>query len=396
MVQVIQPTYATDSLSRGLSEGRQNGNQLAQQLLPLLIQRGINQNIYGGSSGNPSATSPSPQTDQRAAPASFPQPASTQNQGYPSPARNSSQGGGLFDVLTNDEINAEKARVAQFGGDPIRREAELAAANERNQKNVKTLIDVAHDQGIGDARIPEILAYAKTRPDLKNPIDIVGAAKKEFDQISKADIPGFYSNLTKGPEARQKAIERFTPVAQALKNSGREQEGRTSFAENGLSQTEINYLFNPPSQQTKNAVKNLPDGIWKKKGYFDKVGQFLNSPIETTKERVSGPSSGTYERALEKHPKIIEKQNQQLENFFKDNVTPGTSLLVLRDQLWNKGYDWKQIADSFDRAFPDKNRLNTDQFSELTELHAAPLPSLSDLFSAGFTKRLNALTVGKR
>lgn len=400
MVQILpQVTSVSNEVGQGLREGMQQGQSLYAQLLPFLIQRDINQNIYGGGqvpTGNGLApglngsvgSGPIPQANSATAP-QFPQPTSMQQPTAPSPAAVSSPNQSIFSRRTPQEIEALASRAARLGGDFGQVQQQFANQNRLAEANVAELERLAKEEGFGAGRVAELMDYAATRPDLKTPQAVLGAAKKEFGQIEKANVPGFWTALTQGPEARAQALKNQTAVAQALKRAGREQEGRSTYAENGLSQTEINYLFNPPSAQTEKAIKELPDGSLPKetfKRYFP----------EQQRSGAVRPFQNDYERNLEKHPKIVEKQNERLEQFFRDNVTPSTSLLVLRDQLWNKGYDWRQIAQAFDRAFPDANRLNTDQFSELTELHQAPLPSLSDLFSAGFLQRLSAVTQGKK
>ena len=375
MVQEIIPTSLGREVGQSFKQGMSEGQQLYSQLLPLLLNRQINQQIY-----NPQGA-PAPNAAggaSQAAPGTHPIP----QQQAPRPSNS------ILKVLTNEEINAEKARIAALGGDPIRREQEIRLANEANQVNRDRLIKVGQAEGIADKRIGELLAFGDAHPELKTPESIVGAAKKEFGRIEKLDIPGFWENLLKGPQVREEALKRQVPYAQALKKSGREQEGRSSYSENGLSETEINYLFNPPSEKTQASIKALPDGSFK----GDNLS-WLEKQIEAT---IGKGSIDKFSQTIEKHPKIIEQQNARLKDFFSNNINPETSLLVLRDQLYRKGYDWRQIATAFNEAVPDASLLNNSQQAELTEFNQAPIPSLSDLFGAGFGRRLAGVLQGKR
>jgi hypothetical protein len=95
-----------------------------------------------------------------------------------------------------------------------------------------------------------------------------------------------------------------------------------------------------------------------------------------------------------KNPKAVEKQNKELENFFTNHLNPDYSLLVLRDNLWRKGYDWRQINEAFNAAYPDKSILNNDQQAELAEMAQAPIPSPRDIFTSW--RRFAKLSQGAR
>ena len=74
-----------------------------------------------------------------------------------------------------------------------------------------------------------------------------------------------------------------------------------------------------------------------------------------------------------------------LVDFLKENVTSDTTLLGIRDKLWNeKDYDWRQIASAMQEAQTGKNalKLSPDQRAEVTQIQTqAPNQSLSDVFS---------------
>jgi hypothetical protein len=378
MVQLLPPqTNVGSQFGQALQGGIEQGTNLAGQLLPYLLQRQINKQNYPDADEQPTG---------QVGISSGPPGTSAPGSAGPTPIQ---QDQSIFARLTPQQMQADAAAFARRSGRSgayEERYAQLGKQNAEADSLRKQLLDAAGSQGISPARIPEIFQYARTRPELTNPLDIVAAAKKEFNRVGKIETPGFFQNLIRGPEARENALKNRVPFSQAMKAEGREQEARSSYAENGLTQTEINYQFNPPTPQLEKKIENFPKGIFKPESFGEEIASIAEGR----------PSAKQYEQVLREHPEIISKQNQRLADFIKENVPQGASLLVLRDQLWRKGYDWHQINDAFNTAFPDKNVLNKDQFSELAEISQAPVASLSDLFGPGFFRRLSAVFQGKR
>jgi hypothetical protein len=271
----------------------------------------------------------------------------------------------VFNLRTPQQIEAEARRAVQYGGDFGKRVGELQALNAQSEMLRNNLEKLAVNSGISSTRMPELFEFAKSRPDITDPASLVAAAKKEFEKLDKYDIPGVWSRLIPGAPTREEAIKNLIPYAESMKDLGREQEARTSLAEKGLTQTEINSAFYPLNKSASQSLSKLPPGPNKHQG--------SEEGIETR---------NNYVELLKKNPKLVEKQNEQLENFFNDHLTPNSSLLVFRDNLWRKGYDWRQINDAFNAAYPDKSVLSDTQKSELPEMAQAPIPSMREIFSS--------------
>ena len=99
------------------------------------------------------------------------------------------------------------------------------------------------------------------------------------------------------------------------------------------------------------------------------------SPTEV-EERIHPLSKETASKLSSFQPagKLPEKVKQQkLSSFFKDNITPGVSLLVLRDKLTkDKGYNWEEIGPAIRDAQLQGVKLTPEQNTEMTELETQP------------------------
>lgn len=281
-------------------------------------------------------------------------------------------GQSVFSLRTPQEIESEARKAVQYGGDFGKRTSELQALNQESERLRKELLALAQASGISPTRMPEVFEFAKSRPEITDPASLISAAKREFEKLEKYDIPGFWSRLIPGAPTREEATKNLIPYAQSMKQLGREQEARTTLSEKGLTQTEINSAFHPLTKSASEAISKLPEGSIKHQTLKDVFGP--QGEGRDVKDR--------YAELQKKHPKLVEKQNADLENFFANHLTPDSSLLVMRDNLWRKGYDWRQINDAFNAAYPDTGILPPHQQAELPEMAQAPIPSMREIFSS--------------
>jgi hypothetical protein len=104
----------------------------------------------------------------------------------------------------------------------------------------------------------------------------------------------------------------------------------------------------------------------------------------------------SYEEALEKDPKSLQRMQDRLSEFFLKNVDDNTSLLPLRDKLWEeKDYDWRQIGPAIRQAENMGLELTPRQKTEMADIDTqAPYQSLPDIFQS-FDRVLQYFRGGK-
>ncbi len=295
---------------------------------------------------------------------------------------------GIIPTLkTQSEIQSEAQNWAQNLNDPAQYDVALNRLNAQNQQaqaQISKLENLAEEQGVSREDMPEFMQIGKNHNYMKDPNKWLLATKKDWtpyknakEQLSNAFVPGFWRGLVSSPEEREKSLNRLTnPVQTLLKlNPSLEGKIRNDLAGEYLSPTEIEAQIHPLAEKTKSGLDNLPKGVFPKFEVSFKGGY----PEQKQNPFIS------YEKAVEKAPREMQVMNKRLVNFFKQNVNPDTSLLVLRDKLWNdKDYDWRQISDALQESTTGKDgiRLTPSQKAELTELQTqAPKQSLSNVFS---------------
>jgi len=285
-------------------------------------------------------------------------------------------------IMPAEEIQALSERAAREMGDP---NAAITYQNYYNNQNQiaqqarQAAEQKAASLGVTPDEIPEFLQVGQQfgyEKDLdkwalktQQAWDTYKNAKTKLDN---ADIPGWFRGLREGPKARETSLKRLEGTVQDLVKSGFENQTRNKLASEGLSPTEIEGLIFPMGTQIQKALDKFPKGTFPKEEPAGKEG-YLN-----TKQ----PTFISYEEALEKAPKEMEVMQNRLSNFFKNNVNPDTSLLVLRHQLWNdKDYDWRQIGPAVRDAVQKGLKLSPKQQTELTELETQPpRQSIADVF----------------
>lgn len=296
----------------------------------------------------------------------MPAPGGAEGPAMASPERPKS----ILYTRTPQQIEQEATRFAQLGGDYSKRFSELNAANDLALKNQTILYDLATKAGISQTRIPELYEFALSHPEINNPAQLVSTAKREFEKAEKFDVPGFWARIL-GSKDRQQSVKDLNNYYKTMKDLGREQEARTTLAEKGLTQTEMGYAAHPLAASTEKSLKELPDGPLKEKS--------LKEVVKSERERQNKGERDI----LQSRAQASEKESEDLTKFFADNVNEDSSLLVLRDQLYRKGYDWRQIKDSFEAAYPDPaKQLSPEQNAEIIEMSQAPIPFLGEIFNS--------------
>lgn len=277
-------------------------------------------------------------------------------------------GGFLPPLMTPEQKDAFARNYATQLGNPAAYQEGLKTAVERDNLALaqREIIRArANEIGVSAQELPEFMQLAQRYGHLKNPEEILTSAKRDFEKyrnlkttLDKALYPGFtkeaarkgiagaglIGSMLAGGPTREDALKRLDPVVKDLVDLGFEPQVRQKLAQESLSPTEVEERIHPLTKQAESSLKTFPEA----KGLS------------------------------------VERREKDLSDFFSKNVTPDTSLLVLRHKLWNdKGYDWQEIGPSIRRAEMEKGlRLTPAQRTEMSELETQPpRQSLIDVFS---------------
>lgn len=383
MVQVLPRYDIGEQIGQGLGQGVSEATGVAlQQALPLLLNRLKLSNQFGGDGTLSDTVQRGLSSMQGDEPSYYNQPTDqipqqeTRNgptatmQGNLSPIERQSQGnagGYLSRIMTPQEIERNAIQYAKNLGRSVEEGVKFyAIKNKLAEDNAETIRTRAKDEfGVSNEEIPEFMQLAQRNGYLGNPDSILTKTNRDFKEyinkkgaLDNAFIPGFgtglkerakgffkyglLNSLTKGGKEREQALSKINPIVNDLINMGFEQETRKKLSDQGLSATEVEEVIHPLSKQTESKINSFPSSS-----------------------------------------KIPSKMKEdRLASFFRENVNPDTSLLVLRHKLWNeKGYDWEEIARSIRKAQSEGLRLTNSQNNELTELETQPpRQSLVDIF----------------
>lgn len=270
------------------------------------------------------------------------------------------QGGGgyLSSPMTSDEANRVASKFAM--GDPANIPAGLDVANKIDQRALKNLDyfrERAGELGVTKEELPYFVQMGQDSSE-KNPEKLLVDTKRDLDQIRSLDralVPGpirgalqktphFLASMLGGKETREQAIRRLRGPVDSLVKDGHEPIVRSKLSAQGLSLTEVEDLIHPMSNDLESKISSLP----------------------ASKSSASSP----------------EKRIDMLADFYKKNVKPDTSLLVLRHKLWkDKNYSWQEQAQAIDKAQRNGLELEGSQKTELTEFTSKPPgESLLDIF----------------
>lgn len=290
--------------------------------------------------------------------------------------------GYLSAPMSPEQMQQYAGEYARALGTPEAFDRGLAQAQNINNNRIQsreTLESNALKQGIRPDELPRFMQFATEFQDLNDIPAITRAAtdkmlklRNDKEALRNANIPGIYQNLggakqhfipgmtlfkafTSKGEARQKALKGYSEKVKNLVDQGEEVYARQTLGDLGLSQTEVEELIHPLTPAIENSIGKLPKG------------NQMNRKA----------------------------RKESLMNFFKNNLSNDTSLLVLRDNLINqKGYDWNEVLDAVNSAFPRAESLNEYQRAELSALAQPPIQSLSQLF--GPTPNLRGFLRGQK
>jgi hypothetical protein len=286
-------------------------------------------------------------------------------------------GGFIPRQKTEEEMNKNAIQFAQdlaaYGKDPVEAYTQGYNIEQARNQQAQANLNLVEKRALQTGKItPEEMPYAmqifQKYGHLNNPDEIVTSGLREFSRfqnarnsLKNAVIPGFLRGALQkgaagfspagllakylaGGKTRDEALKQIQPSVKDLVNMGFEDEARNILEKAGLSPTEAEEAIFPLSKQSEAKIKS-------------------------------------FENSTPQQPLEIKEKN--LTKFFKDMVTPETSLLVLRHKLWNeKGYAWEEIGPAIRQAMSEGLELTPQQQAELVAVETdAPKQSLGDIFS---------------
>jgi hypothetical protein len=290
-----------------------------------------------------------------------------------------------YNIKTPTEIDAKARQDALDTGDPAQYQQSLSEGTALNKvaEDYRTgLENLAVNNNIPRDQLPDFMEvgeqFDSRNPNqwFKNTQAAYEPIKSALSKLEKAFIPGIGSALM--GQNREEALKRLTPDVQDLVKRGREPQARNFLASNWLSPTEIAAQINPIQKKQEAALSRVPKGFFppEKPVTWKETANIFKGQLP---EKYMNPFV-SYETAIEKAPKEMKQMQDKLADFFLKNVDDKTSLLVLRDKLWDKHYDYRQIDSAIRQAREQGLKLNERQDAELTDIAQPPIQSLPNIF----------------
>lgn len=324
------------------------------QLFPLLLQQMQSQAALGGTGTNPKeGTVPEGES---------PAP-STPSKGQSALDLQAESGKGfLSGYIPEDQINQEATQYAQ---------STMSGLEGYNLKRNQLLGQNANIEKQRAQVEQRFLAGGGKEEDVPLYMNIASKAKgKTAEEISRNARPEFkkYQDLSKSLENfsypsvfgrlyRPETISKLQGTVKDMVGMGFEDKVRDTLSSKGLSPTEISELIHPISKDTKKELDSIPD--W--------------GLIAKTK------SIGNRNEALQ-------ERDDKIKDFLSKNTNPNLSLLGVRKELIDKGYDWEKLG-SLMRSFYEQEgapQLTPEQIGELQTLEKEPpRDSLAYIFQSG-------------
>ncbi len=252
--------------------------------------------------------------------------------------------GGVFgNIISEPEINRESQRYAEATGTGLegynQMQSKLLNQNTINLQQRQNAEKKALDLGVPQEEISRFMQIGQKHAnagDLDKWAIDTSRDYKEYKNLTKKLDSFSYPGLWKGKYGRQDRLQRLDNTVKDLVDMGFEQEIRQKLQEKGMSPTEVEERIHPLSSDARKQINDLPS--W--------------NPLGGSASKI--------------------KRESQVKDFIKKNVNPDTSLLVLRDKLWNdKFYDWQDIAHYMNEVL-DRKKLTTAQLSELSTVENEP------------------------
>jgi len=294
-----------------------------------------------------------------------------------------------FNLMTNQDIDKYSTDYAIALGDPnakAQKQAELQNLNNIASEQRETLQNMALASDISPKDLPRFMQVG-SQFDPRNPTEWMQNTKRAFQKlqsndkkIERAFIPGLGSGLI--GSNRDEALERLVQSSQDIKKLGLESELREYYADQYMSPTEIERQFYPTPKSVQESIKLFP------KGPFLREDEDMSIAKKGLYPSLNKKKGESYLDMRINNPEKIQEMQNNLSEFFKNNINEDTSLLDVTEKLWSeKDYDWRQMGPAIRQAIDEGLVLNQRQSTELTDVETQPpKQSLPNIFENFFER----------
>lgn len=422
----LMPLYTQRMMAQGVVSGIGGGSgfggasQIGGRTPPVQYGNQANQNRYSSQEApaqQQSAFAPA-QQQQSTVPEQQPSPSGNwwqnQNGGSPTPNASPAQSEGRLTPSVK-QVMEESLGAYAASGNPAMLQAVPGFYESMNNlqnsemkvKTEKEKYDLIYDSLFNkyaqefhqNLQGDDLVNWKLTSRKFSNlpPIERVKATDQAFAKVrdtlhglDAAYVPGLMKNLLHGPQYRERFLENLKPSVNKLVNMGEEELARQILDARGLTRTEAEGVIRPLDKDQNVALLKLTPGP------FGKQKESKTSKTLGTMGTALGGAAGVlgaiysktegaedkYQKAKEENPELVKTYNEKLTNFLRNNIKPNTSLLVLRDKLYNrKGYDWKQFNEAITGLQQEGFKFDDTQTREFGSLERPPVQSLADIFS---------------
>ncbi len=290
-----------------------------------------------------------------------------------SAAQEATQDPSVYDLVYQREQarNAEKlAQNKQYlEGQQLetQRQADILARNQQLEGFAKDKLTKKVGENVSEPSSEELNDFMRIGQKYSNhtPNEWFEKTRQDFDkymnvksQFDKSFVPGALRGIYLGGEEREKELKTLTPMVQDLKlKYGKGSYARNRLAELGLTQTEIEKVYNPLPKGFTSEIMKLPMGV--------------NPPQKSFKD---------YTTPTKNSPQIDLVYSSQIGDFLLKNAG-SNSLLAMRDEIMNKRhYSFEQYLEGLRMAEEKGLSLNPEQQAEREELRNPPKDSIANIF----------------
>ena len=349
MVQILpQVTSINQDIGRGLSQGLAQGGQLAQQLLPLILRQQMNKQALSGLPGYGESPQAIPLEGQEAGQQGEPsfQP-SLGRQKLSAAEINRRVQNSLDPEYTRSILKSYNEEIAEE--DTERRKA----LQERLGHELTPSLEAVSARLQADPRIAGITDTQLRADTLAKELNNYTSSLNTFETEASKRPSAFFHNDYKAK------IDTLRNQAKRFIDLGQRDEVLGALLKGGWSESEAAKILNPLSSESK--------------AQLDKVGSLFER--KEGKVHLQG-----YENQQKKLDQALEKAIQpgKIDPRNPGVISPGTSLLLVRNELLKQGLDYRKFNAALGRLVQTgKIKLDPQQNREFQLISEDPSRGLS-------------------
>jgi len=219
-----------------------------------------------------------------------------------------------------------------------------------------------------DFAIAERISLRPEFRDIKNDALRAQKVKQEYDRYQKAatDFNKVAERSNYNEPEYNRQVDQLGNYAKTLVENGQRDLAEQILKNNAWGPVETARILNPLSQQYKNSFEKLPEV----KSVLDRINV---SPEDPRFDEIANRALKSRQNELDKYKDVIKKDFKTGSYDAASNVVPGTSLLLLRDQVLGKNVEWQEFEKMINEMVNSGQlKLDSYQRSELPLLGQHP------------------------